>query len=655
MEKRYRIQFHIKSSQSKVQNNASPSHNHESPVQSTPQLGNSNSHRLPKLTLPIFTGNPLKWQTFWDTYKTAIHNNISLGDIQKFTYLKAQLSGEAASSIEGLPLSESNYAQSIQILEERFGQPHKIVNAHMQALLDLPTPSDSVTHLRKFYDSMENHIRGLEALDKKPDTYGDLLTPIILAKLPTTIKHNLIRENGTTKWDIEQLRRAILKEIQILEAGEETEIFEHTKRPVNTPPSTSSLLTNTFPIKERDFKNPKAGNHAKPRLCVFCSGHHRPHECNVIRDPATRKKIVHQSNLCFNCLNNHRVSKCNSKNRCRGCHQKHHTSLCQEIDNKHPKRQEQNGDTEQSKPEERQPQNQNTPNVNTQVQNTNATLANIEIPDQANKTKPVTGFHTTLSNNNYYGKQTLLKTAINSVESSSSSATAHILFDEGAQRSFITQELADKLDLAPEHSETLNLSVFGGSTTSVKQVDVATIYLRSDNGDKIPVQVIIIPTIAAPQKSLLTTDIRNLPYLSGLKLARPMNSDEQFQISLLIGADHYWDIVENKIIRGPGPTAAKSKIGYLLSGPIANTTPTSSYLNASILKVIVSTEPDNKALERFWNLESIGILPNETQTNDSNFVKGSPGSQDPQMLNTYDEIINEQLQRGFIEKVTTLY
>ena len=168
-ENRYRIQFRIKSSQnalhSETSTSSSSSQGHNS--SHTVNSSNSSNHRLPKLTLPTFLGNPLKWQTFWDTYKTAIHDNVSLSDVQKFTYLKAQLSGEAANSIEGLPLTESNYQQSIKILEDRFGQPHKIINAHMQALLDLSSPTDSVTNLRRFYDSMENHIRDLGALGKK--------------------------------------------------------------------------------------------------------------------------------------------------------------------------------------------------------------------------------------------------------------------------------------------------------------------------------------------------------------------------------------------------------------------------------------------------------------------------------------------------------
>jgi hypothetical protein len=144
--------------------------------------------KLPTLPLPTFNGDTLKWQTFWDTFKSAVHENVSLSAIQKFTHLKAQLLGEAANSVKGLPLTESNYDKTITILIERFGQPHKIINAHMQALLDLPSPTNSVTQLRRFFDGMENHIRSLETLGKTQETYGDLLTPIILAKLPTAIK-----------------------------------------------------------------------------------------------------------------------------------------------------------------------------------------------------------------------------------------------------------------------------------------------------------------------------------------------------------------------------------------------------------------------------------------------------------------------------------
>ena len=74
-------------------------------------------------------------------------------------------------------------------------------------------------------------------------------------------------------------------------------------------------------------------------------------------------------------------------------------------------------------------------------------------------------------------------------------------------------------------------------------------------------------------------------------------------------------------VRGPGPTAAKSRIGYLLSGPTTGSAVATTSLNATFLKIIVSNEHESKALERFWNLESIGILPNEITTHEDKFVK----------------------------------
>ena len=82
--------------------------------------------RLPKLILPTFSGDPLSWQTFWDSFSAAVDSSPSLGAIQKFNYLRAQLQGDAARTIAGLPLTEANYSQSILLLKERFGQPDKI-------------------------------------------------------------------------------------------------------------------------------------------------------------------------------------------------------------------------------------------------------------------------------------------------------------------------------------------------------------------------------------------------------------------------------------------------------------------------------------------------------------------------------------------------
>ena len=85
----------------------------------------NHSSRLPKLNLPTFSGNPLRWFTFWDSFEAAVHSNTSLRGVQKFTYLKVQLMGDALRAVTGFPLTNSNYEQAVTLLREHFGQPNK--------------------------------------------------------------------------------------------------------------------------------------------------------------------------------------------------------------------------------------------------------------------------------------------------------------------------------------------------------------------------------------------------------------------------------------------------------------------------------------------------------------------------------------------------
>ena len=64
------------------------------------------------------------------------------------------------------------------------------------------------------------------------------------------------------------------------------------------------------------------------------------------------------------------------------------------------------------------------------------------------------------------------------------------------------------------------------------------------------------------------------------------------------------------MIRGNGPTAVRSKLGYLLSGPLD--TPTPGKPVASSFHVAAQPTPN---LEQFWPVESVGITPKEESTN----------------------------------------
>ena len=224
--------------------------------------------RLPKLTLPTFSGDPLQFQTFWDSFEAAIHNNEGLTGVQKLHYLRAQLTGDAAHVIENFPLTDSNYLDSVALLKGRFGQAYKLVNAHMDALMNLPKPVNSLSSLQAFHDKLGSHMRALSSLGKSPDTYSAMLTPMVLGKLPTELKKQLARDHNSGEWTIQELLTCILREIRVLEVGQYSNGFSkeyHT--------TTSSFHTGAGKAVVQRQK--------REVVCTYCKGSHTANQCTV--------------------------------------------------------------------------------------------------------------------------------------------------------------------------------------------------------------------------------------------------------------------------------------------------------------------------------------------------------------------------------------
>ena len=59
-------------------------------------------------------------------------------------------------------------------------------------------------------------------------------------------------------------------------------------------------------------------------------------------------------------------------------------------------------------------------------------------------------------------------------------------------------------------------------------------------------------------------------HLQGLPLADYLRGDEGLEIDVMLGADYYWTVVQNHVVRGElhGPVAIHTRLGYVLSGPV---------------------------------------------------------------------------------------
>ena len=205
----------------------------------------------------------------------------------------------------------------------------------------------------------------------------------------------------------------------------------------------------------------------------------------------------------------------------------------------------------------------------------------------------------------------LLKTAVAIISASDTFVEANILFDEGSQYSFITKSLANCLQFQACGTEKLKISTLGAQSSHIRKLDITTIQLHIISGQLIPLTVLIVPTIVAPIQNLNNKPLTDFLHLKWLPLAHLVTSTKQLTNNLLIGADHYWYVVEDYIINCNGPTAMGSKLGYPLSGSVGAAIPRNT--TANILHIASQPIPDPD-LQRFWTVELLGIMPTDPST-----------------------------------------
>ncbi len=186
------------------------------PPHSAGSNSSANVAKLPKLSLPSFSGNPLEFQSFWETFTASVDSNKSLDDILKFTYLKTALKGHASSAIKGLSLTSANYKEAIEILKKRFGNTQLLINSNMEKIMNMDpvTSSNDVKKIRDLFDTIEVHVRNLGSLNVDTSQYGSVLVTVIMAKLPNDIRLLISRKMpSNTQWDIKELMESLKSEI----------------------------------------------------------------------------------------------------------------------------------------------------------------------------------------------------------------------------------------------------------------------------------------------------------------------------------------------------------------------------------------------------------------------------------------------------------
>ena len=501
---------------------AAPTPITSSPAPSAPHHHSYNE--LPKIKVPTFNGDLMKWSTFWSTFKATVEDRRDLNNSQRLNYLRQAVTDPSLQLLLTTPFeTDDTYLDVIKELKARFQRPREIHRALTKSLAHVAAPKQTSADLIMLYDTLKCGMANLKStghyhLDAflASNTYAVLPT-----KVQTLWDQHSQKEKGVPT--IDQL-------LEFIKAHAETLPATPYQAPADKTPDSNKKPTYQQKKKEYQAKNRHPIHVASPAApvtqrweCTICAPERHPlYLCPKWATYTVQQRLNHIStkSLCSNCLaGGHTTSNCKSTRSCRDCNQRHHTTIHQQA-------------------------------VSTPV-NHAASLG--------------------------VGNGLLPTAQVIIVAPNGRELKARALIDEGAGLSLITKRAAQLLEL-PLTPERLTLSVAQGETT--KPLTHSTSFSISslhDRNVKIPCDAAVAPTVTCDLPPLPIHQVQDLPHIMGLPLADP-DYHVPGRIDLLLGSPLLPHFMANQLGRRGGkdePVAQHTPFGWTLGGPSQPLNPTS--------------------------------------------------------------------------------
>lgn len=120
---------------------------------------------LPRIKLPIFSGDYQTWRSFHDLFSSLIRENDELSNLEKMHYLKTCVTGEAARVVGNLPVSDENFSIAWTLLIQRYENKRFLINSQLDRISDLkPLKTKSAKGLRTLLTTISEAIAALRAM-----------------------------------------------------------------------------------------------------------------------------------------------------------------------------------------------------------------------------------------------------------------------------------------------------------------------------------------------------------------------------------------------------------------------------------------------------------------------------------------------------------
>lgn len=517
--------------------------------------------KLPELQLIKFDSKLENWITFRDTFKSLIHDNSAISDVEKYYYLLSSVSGPALTIVKAMPITADNYHIVWNALVQRFENKRALATAYLDKLFNFkPLTSESATNLNNFLQTYQENISALELLNI-PDLASFILFQISVRNLDSVTRREF--EQTVPSGEIptaRQLLNFIEKQTRVLEMSESKPAYA---KP-STPAFKQSTSRNRYPDTTKSYGSKQIVTtvvastnndveRQKSNICPCCQMPHAIYRCAVYNalTPESRTAKVKNLGLCENCLrDNHTSADCPSKHCCTVCKKRHHSSL--HIDS--------------------------------------------AVMCQGN----VVGL--TCSTD----QTVLLGTAVvHVVDAWGHSHCVRALIDSGAMSSYVTNTCVKTLGLDRRRCDFRTIGL-GGNQVQNFGLTTLTIKPRYETSPVLTTDAVIVANIAGNLPTV-TVPFDILDCFDNIKLADP-EFHRPAPVDLLIAGDLFPYLYDGtKILpKRPGmPVALKSIFGYVITGQVNRRERQDRHLEYTGFSGFSNTDNLDRVMNTFWEIENI--------------------------------------------------
>lgn len=482
--------------------------------------------RLPSMKLPKFSGKYSEYKNFIGLFENLVDNDSSLTDLEKFNHLISCLSDEALGTVKAYQVTEQNYSKAMASLKRVYDNPCLIFFENISKLFDLPEISKpSSSALRSMIDTVSAIYDSLLSIGDDKSITNAIIIHLVMAKVDPITR---------SKWE-EQLDYEKLPLWSDCESALNKR-FQH----ISAEESSTSRLKPTNVGKNDSQSNSQKKNKAKSFSCqtdtsqtnqdnvkcIFCrSTQHYVSTCPSFSAIPVQQRFdfVKGFPACINCLKRgHTVTKCKAS-KCRVCSRSHNTLLHKYSSSAST------GETSSS-----------------------------STPDQPSTSRASVNYSSS------YEESVILATALVRIRDRFGHYVyARALLDSGSQINFITEELAQRLQIKRDEGN-LNLLGIGNTNSTARSKIQATLKSRMES-QEFTSEFWVLRSISKYQPDQVISTIGwSIP--NNIELADPLFFKPQ-KVDMLIGAELFFELLSaGQIKMSPDtPVLQKTLLGWIVA------------------------------------------------------------------------------------------